>query len=211
MSCTQRVLAVCILTMAGTLVTGIAAHAADEPADKSQIPAPVVQEVRTPLPSTSGPTTVANLDTRLGVLEEWKAKIERLPSLSDKFNIGMNAIQFLYAHQDAHVAEGKSQDNFSIRRSEILIYGKVNEYIPKWHTLLEMQSNNLTNSTPGCAVGANCSTAASGTRVRQPCFVKPISMSGRYPASHPISTSFEWAYSVCPSVFSQNNPAVSAM
>ena len=163
MSCTQRVLAVCILTMAGTLVTGVAARAADGPADKSQIPVPAVQGVQTPLPSTSGPDTVANLDTRLGVLEEWKARIERLPSLSDKFNIGMNAIQFLYAHQDAHVAEGKSQDNFSIRRSEILMYGKVNEYIPKWHTLLEMQSNNLTNSTPGCAVGANCSTAASGT------------------------------------------------
>ena len=149
--------------MAGTLVTGIAARAADDPADKSQIPAPVIQGAQTPLPSTSGPDTVANLDTRLGVLEEWKAKIERLPSLSDKFNIGLNAIQFLYAHQDAHVAEGKSQDNFSIRRSEIVMYGKVNEYIPKWHTLLEMQSNNLTNSTPGCAVGANCSTAASGT------------------------------------------------
>ena len=43
------------------------------------------------------------------------------------------------------------------------MYGKINEYIPKWHTLLEMQSNNLTNSTPGCTVGANCSTAASGT------------------------------------------------
>jgi len=149
--------------MAGTLVTGIAARAADDPADKSQTPAPILQGVQTPLPSASGPDTVANLDTRLGVLEEWKAKIERLPSLSDKFNIGMNAIQFLYAHQDAHVAEGKSQDNFSIRRSEIVMYGKVNEYIPKWHTLLEMQSNNLTNSTPGCAVGANCSTAASGT------------------------------------------------
>ena len=157
------VLAVCVFTMVSTLVTGIAARAADEPADKSQIPAPVVQEAQTPLPSTSGPTTVANLDTRLGVLEEWKAKIERLPSLSDKFNIGINAIQFLYTHQDAHVAEGRSQDNFSIRRSEILMYGKVNEYIPKWHTLLEMQSNNLTNSTPGCAVGANCSNTASGT------------------------------------------------
>ena len=99
MSCTQRVLAVCILTMAGTLVTGIAVRAADDPADKSQIPAPVVQGAQAPLPTTSGPETIANVDTRLGVLEEWKAKIERLPSLSDKFNIGLNAIQFLYAHQ----------------------------------------------------------------------------------------------------------------
>lgn len=159
----QRVLAICIFTMVGTLVTGTAVHAADDSSDKSQIPAPVVQGAQAPLPSTSGPNTNANLNTRIGILEEWKAKIERLPSLSDKFNIGMNAIQFLYTHQDAHVAEGKSQDNFSIRRSEILMYGKVNEYIPKWHALLEMQSNNLTNSTPGCTVGADCSTAAPGT------------------------------------------------
>src|SRR5438128_4841366 len=48
----QRVLAVCILTMVGMLMTGTAAHAADDPADKSQIPAPVVQGAQTPLPST---------------------------------------------------------------------------------------------------------------------------------------------------------------
>jgi hypothetical protein len=40
------------------------------------------------------------------------------------------------------------------------MYGKINEYIPKWHTLMEMQSNNLTNSTPGCTAGVNCSTNA---------------------------------------------------
>jgi hypothetical protein len=122
-----------------------------------------IQGAQAPSPSTSLPDPVANLDTRVSVIEEWKAKIERLPSLGGKFNIGMNALQFLYTHQDAHVAEGKSQDNFSVRRSEILMYGKVNEYIPKWHTLLEMQSNNLTTGTPGCTAGANCSIAPSGT------------------------------------------------
>ena len=121
------------------------------------------QGAQAPNPSLSAPDPVTNLDSRLGMVEEWKAKIEKLPSLSGKFNIGLNALQFLYTHQDAHVAEGKSQDNFSVRRSEVLMYGKINEYIPKWHTLMEMQSNNLTNSTPGCTVGANCSTAASGT------------------------------------------------
>ena len=117
---------------------------------------PGVQGAQAPGSSTSAPDPVANLDTRLGMVEEWKAKIERLQSLGGKFNIGMNALQFLYTHQDAHVNEGKSQDNLSIRRSEILMYGKVNEYIPKWHTLLEMQSDNLTNSTPGCNPGTNC-------------------------------------------------------
>ena len=104
-----------------------------------------------------------NLDKRLSTIEEWKAKIERLPSLSNKFNIGLNALQFLYTHQDAHVAEGKSQDNLSIRRSEVLMYGKINEYVPKWHTLMEMQSDNLTPNTPGCAAGSPCNTQATGT------------------------------------------------
>ncbi len=125
---------------------------------------PAVQGAQAPSSSTSAPDPVANLDTRLGMVEEWKAKIERLPSLSGKFNIGLNALQFLYTHQDAHVAEGKSQDNLSIRRSEVLMYGKINEYIPKWHTLMEMQSNNLTNNTPGCRRSVlPCTSTAAGT------------------------------------------------
>jgi hypothetical protein len=123
---------------------------------------PAAQGAQAPGPSTSVPDPVANLDSRLGMVEEWKAKIERLPSLSGKFNIGLNALQFQYTHQDAHVADGKSQDNLSIRRSEILMYGKINEYIPKWHTLMEMQSTNLTNTTPGCPTNQSCATTSSG-------------------------------------------------
>jgi hypothetical protein len=170
----QGILAVYMLAVVGALVTGTPARAAD-PADQSQSPAPVVQGAQAPLPSTSGPDTIANLDTRLDMIEEWKAKIERLPSLSDKFNIGLNALQFQYTHQDAHVAEGKSQDNLGIRRSEVLMYGKINQYIPKWHTLMEMQSNNLTNNTPGCNAGKDCTdrtanpagTAATSTMFRE--------------------------------------------
>ncbi len=128
---------------------------------------PGIQGAQAPGASMSVPDPVANLDTRVGVVEEWKAKIERLPSLGGKFNIGLNALQFLYTHQDAHVAEGKSQDNFSVRRSEVLMYGKINEYIPKWHTLMEMQSNNLTSNTPDCssspAGGCAAKSAGAGT------------------------------------------------
>jgi len=126
---------------------------------------PAVQGAQAPGLTTSVPDPVTNLDSRLGMVEEWKAKIERLPSLSGKFNIGLNALQFQYTHQDAHAKEGKSQDNLGIRRSEVLMYGKINEYIPKWHTLMEMQSNNLTNSTPDCskAVGGDCTKAPAGT------------------------------------------------
>jgi len=79
---------------------------------------PAAQGAQVPSSATLGPDPATNLDSRLGIVEEWKAKIERLPSLGGKFNIGMNALQFLYTHQDAHTAEGKSQDNLSIRRSE---------------------------------------------------------------------------------------------
>jgi hypothetical protein len=158
----QVVLAVCLLAMVGSLFTGAQASAADPP-DQSQGPTQAAQGAQAPSPSTSEPDPVANLDTRLGTIEEWKAKIERLPSLSDKFNIGLNALQFQYTHQDAHVADGKSQDNLSIRRAELIFYGKINEYIPKWHALVEMESNNLSTSTPGCTAGTNCSTDPTGT------------------------------------------------
>ena len=125
---------------------------------------PGAQGPQAPGSTALGPDPVTNLDQRLGMVEEWKAKIERLPSLGGKFNIGLNALQFLYTHQNADTAEGKSQDNLSVRRSEVLMYGKVNEYIPKWHTLMEMQSISLTNNTPDCTpAGSNCSTKAAGT------------------------------------------------
>ena len=170
----QVVLAGCLLAWVGSLVTGAQATAAAPP-DQNQGPLEAVQGAPTPSPSAPEPDPVANLDQRLSTIEEWKAKIERLPSLTDKFNVGMNALQFLYAHQDAQVAEGKSQDNFSIRRSELLFYGKINEYIPKWHALAEFQSIGLTNNTPGCAVGTDCTnrtqnpagTAASATYFRE--------------------------------------------
>ena len=67
---------------------------------------------------------------RIDVMEEWKNKTEVLPILRDKVNFGLNALQFLYWHLDAHVPEGRSQDGFSIRRSELLFWGKISDYDP---------------------------------------------------------------------------------
>ncbi len=143
--------------------------AAVEPTQESQAPvgavqgpepaspsAPMMQGPLPPAPPTPVADPNANLEKRLSIVEEWKAKIEKLPSLSGKFNAGMNALQILYTHQYADVPEGKSQDNISVRRSEILFYGKINEYIPKWHALFEFQSISLTANTPGCNPGTNC-------------------------------------------------------
>lgn len=159
----QAVLAVYILALGIWLLPGTDVTAADR-AVQNQGPAEPVQEAPASSSSTSVPDPVTNLDQRLSTLEEWKAKIERLPSLSGKFNVGLNALQFLYTHQDAKVGEGKSQDNLSIRRSELLFYGKINEYIPKWHALYEFQSIGLANNTPGCpAPPSPCNTAPTGT------------------------------------------------
>jgi len=85
---------------------------------------------------------------RIDAIEDWKTRTELLPMLRDKVNFGLNALQFLYSHQDAHVPEGKSQDNFSIRRSELLFWGRISDTLPRWHALMEFQSINFGRETP---------------------------------------------------------------
>ena len=100
----------------------------------------------------------ADQSRRLDAIEEWKYKTEILPVLRDKVNFGLNALQFLYGHLDAKVPEGRSQDSFSIRRSELIFWGKISDYIPRWHALFEMQSTSLASNTP--TSGASTPTAA---------------------------------------------------
>ncbi|TAJ29582.1 MAG: hypothetical protein EPO64_03705, partial [Nitrospirae bacterium] len=109
----------------------------------------------------------ADREKRSDLLEEWKAKVETLPVLTDKVNFGLNALQYLYTHQDAHVAEGKSQDNISIRRSELIFWGKISENLPRWHVLYEFQSIGLQNSTPTGNSSTATGTAASATFFRE--------------------------------------------
>jgi hypothetical protein len=96
---------------------------------------------------------VADQTRRLDSLEEWKTKTELLPILRDKVNFGLNALQFLYGHLDAHVPEGRSQDSFSVRRSELIFWGKISDTLPRWHTLMEFQSTSLTSNTPTSGPG----------------------------------------------------------
>lgn len=91
---------------------------------------------------------------RIDAIEDWKSKTELLPVLRDKVNFGLNALQFLYAHNNAHVAEGKSQDNLSIRRAEVIFWGKISDTLPRWHTLMEFQSISLASNTPNAVSGA---------------------------------------------------------
>ncbi len=106
-------------------------------------------------------------DKRVDTLDEWKSKAELLPILRDKVNFGLNALQWLYTHQDAHVAEGRSQDNLSIRRSEILFWGRISDTLPRWHTLMEFQSINLLNNTPTGGSAATGGVPTSSTFFRE--------------------------------------------
>lgn len=90
---------------------------------------------------------------RLDTLEDWKSKTALLPILQDKVNFGLNALQFLYGHVDAKVPEGKSQDSLSIRRAEMVFWGKLSDYLPRWHMLMEFQSTGLTSNTPTSGSG----------------------------------------------------------
>jgi hypothetical protein len=153
-NCAAGVAAIVLLS---TLLTFHDAMAQSQPSTAGQ--PPTVQGPQIPasaLPPAEDPTV--NLDKRLSVIEEWKTKIEKLPILSGKVNVGLNALQFLYTHLDAESPEGRSQDNLSIRRSEMLAYGKINEYLPKWHVLFEFQSISLARTTPDCSgsPGGNC-------------------------------------------------------
>src|SRR6185437_11479282 len=85
---------------------------------------------------------------RFDALEDWKNKTEVLPILRDKINFGLNALQFRYGHVNANVPEGQSQDSFSIRRAELVFWGKLSDYLPRWHMLMEFQSSGLSNNTP---------------------------------------------------------------
>jgi hypothetical protein len=107
---------------------------------------------------------LADQSRRIDALEEWKGKNELLPILRDKVNFGLNALQVLYGHVDAHVPEGKSQDGISIRRSEVVFWGKISEMIPRWHVLLEFQSTNLTSTTPAAASGSGTPAATTSFR-----------------------------------------------
>src|SRR5256885_972260 len=102
----------------------------------------------------------ADKEKETGELTEWKKRIEKLPILSDKFNIGVNALQAQYYHQDAHVADGSSQDQFLMRRVEFILWGKLMDRIPRWQILFDLAALSTSNSTTRVCTNAACTTTA---------------------------------------------------
>ena len=70
-------------------------------------------------------------------LDEWQKKVSKLPILSDKFNIGVNVLQVQYLQNQADATPGTSDNRFFIRRAELITWGKVNDYWPRWHMLFD--------------------------------------------------------------------------
>ena len=87
-------------------------------------------------------------------VSEWQKKVSKLPILSDKFNIGLNVLQVQFLQNEAPVQAAGSADNrFFIRRAELIAWGKVNDYFPRYHMLADFGA--LSNVTANVASGSN--------------------------------------------------------
>src|SRR6266850_319377 len=95
-------------------------------------------------------------------MAEWQKKVSQLPILSDKFNIGVNALQAQFFAQDAHVPEGTAQDQFLIRRAELITWGKLMDQIPRWHILFDFGSLGTVNQITKVCITPAC-TGTTGT------------------------------------------------
>lgn len=80
-------------------------------------------------------------------VSEWQKKVSKLPILSDKFNIGLNVLQVQYLNNEAQATPGNSDNRLFIRRAELIAWGKVNDYFPRYHMLADFGSlSNVTNN-----------------------------------------------------------------
>lgn len=100
----------------------------------------------------------ADQEKSVGAFEEWQKKVSKLPILSDRFNIGVNVLQVQYLNNEAVGSPGTSDNRLFIRRAELIAWGKVNDYFPRWHMLADFAAQ----SNIGRASGLN-SIAVSGT------------------------------------------------
>jgi hypothetical protein len=102
----------------------------------------------------------ADQEKSVAAIEEGQKKVSQLPILSDKFNIGVNSLQPQFFSQDAHVPEGSGQNQFLMRRAEIITWGKLMDQIPRWHILFDFASLGTLNSNTKVCTNAACTTTA---------------------------------------------------
>jgi len=104
-------------------------------------------------------------------LSEWQKKVSSLPILSDKFNIGVNVLQVQYLANQADGTPGTSDNRFFIRRAELITWGKVNDYWPRWHMLFDFAANSNIGRSSGLNSISTSGTATDNNQIIREAYV----------------------------------------
>jgi hypothetical protein len=104
-------------------------------------------------------------------LDEWQKKVSKLPILSDKFNIGVNVLQVQYLNNQADATPGTSDNRFFIRRAELITWGKVNDYWPRWHMLFDFAALTNIGRASGLNSISTTGTATDSTQILREAYV----------------------------------------
>jgi hypothetical protein len=113
----------------------------------------------------------ADEEKSVGMVEEWKKKMEKLPILSDKFNIGVNVLQVQYLNNQADATPGTSDNRFFIRRAELITWGKVNNYWPRWHMLFDFGALSNIGRSSGLNSLSTTGTTTDNTQILREAYV----------------------------------------
>jgi hypothetical protein len=104
-------------------------------------------------------------------LSEWQKKVAALPILSDKFNIGVNVLQVQYLNNEADATPGTSDNRFFIRRAELITWGKVNDYWPRWHMLFDFAALSNIGRSSGLNSISTTGTATDNHQILREAYV----------------------------------------
>ena len=104
-------------------------------------------------------------------VSEWQKKISSLPILSDRFNIGLNVLQVQYLNNSADGSPGTSDNRLFIRRAELIAWGKVNDYFPRWHMLADFAALSNIGRSSGLNSIAVSGIAADNNQILREAYV----------------------------------------
>lgn len=107
-------------------------------------------------------------------VSEWQKKVSKLPILSDKFNIGVNVLQVQYLNNEAEGTPGTSDNRLFIRRAELIAWGKVNDYFPRWHMLADFGSLSNIGRSSGLNSIAVSGIAADNNQILREAYVDVV-------------------------------------
>ena len=107
-------------------------------------------------------------------VSEWQKKVSKLPILSDKFNIGVNVLQVQYLNNEADGTPGTSDNRLFIRRAELIAWGKVNDYFPRWHMLADFGSLSNIGRSSGLNSIAVSGIAADNNQILREAYVDVV-------------------------------------